>query len=124
MPWDRRRVRRTASTPAPRVWLPQPESFARYALDRQRGVAGSTYELYRTALRLRREHALGGGELTWVDGAAAGLLTAANGDLLIVANLGSEPAPLPEGAELLAASGDLTLDGRLPVDASAWLRIG
>ncbi len=38
------------------TWLPQPESFARYALDVQRGVEGSTYELYRAALRLRREH--------------------------------------------------------------------
>ncbi len=104
-------------------WLPQPESFARYALDVQRGVEGSTYELYRAGLRLRREHGLGTGELTWVDGAAPGLLTAANGDVLVIANLGSEPAALPEGAELLVASGELTLDGRLPVDTSAWLRI-
>ena len=45
-------------------------------------------------------------------GAAAGLLTAANGDVLVVANLGSAPAALPDGAELLVSSGELTLDGQ------------
>jgi alpha-glucosidase len=104
-------------------WLPQPESFARYALDQQREVDGSTYELYRTALRLRREHGLGAGELTWVDGAEPGVLTAANGDVLVLANLSEQPATLPEGAEVLVISGGLTPDGKLPTDTSAWLRV-
>ena len=47
--------------PTDASWLPQPAVWAEYALDRQRGVPGSTYELYRTALRLRREHGLGRG---------------------------------------------------------------
>ena len=34
-------------------------------MDQQDGVAGSTLELYRTLLALRREHRLGRGELTW-----------------------------------------------------------
>ena len=55
------RARRTASGRPTRSWLPQPAVWAEYALDRQRGVAGSTYELYRAALRLRREHRLGAG---------------------------------------------------------------
>jgi alpha-glucosidase len=105
------------------TWLPQPESFARYALDTQRGVAGSTYELYRSALRLRREHALGSGELAWLNGSGAGdLLSVVNGDVLVLANLGAEPAALPEAAELLVLSGDLSPDGRLPQDTTAWLR--
>ena len=53
--------------PSDASWLPQPAVWAEYALDRQRGVPGSTYELYRAALRLRREHRLGAGTLTWVD---------------------------------------------------------
>ena len=45
--------------PTDASWLPQPPLWAEYALDRQRGVSGSTYEMYRSALRLRREHGLG-----------------------------------------------------------------
>jgi len=32
--------------PTESSWLPQPDIWAQYALDRQHGVAGSTYELY------------------------------------------------------------------------------
>ena len=35
------------------TWLPQPEGFRAYAVDRQEGVPGSTLELYRHLLRLR-----------------------------------------------------------------------
>ena len=49
-------------SPTGRSWLPQPPEFAGYALDRQRGVPGSTYEMYRAALRLRRELGLGSGD--------------------------------------------------------------
>ena len=33
--------------PTDASWLPQPAVWAEYALDRQRGVPGSTYEMYR-----------------------------------------------------------------------------
>jgi alpha-glucosidase len=104
-------------------WLPQPESFAEYALDGQRGVEGSTYELYRRALRLRREHGLGTDELTWVESAGPDVIALAVGAVLVMANLGTEPAALPEALEVLVTSGDLAPDGRLPVDTSAWLRV-
>src|SRR5689334_20822326 len=42
-------------------WLPQPGTYGELAPDRQRGVEGSTLELYRAALRLRRERGLGRG---------------------------------------------------------------
>ena len=59
-----------------------------YALDRQRGVPGSTYELYRAALRLRRERGLGSGALAWVDGYGDDVVAFVNGRTLVVANLG------------------------------------
>ncbi len=48
--------RRYGFSPTGASWLPQPADFGALAADRQDGVAGSTLELYRTALRLRREH--------------------------------------------------------------------
>ena len=104
-------------------WLPQPESFARYALDVERGVDGSTYELYRTAIRTRREHGLGAGDLQWVEAAGPEVLAFANGDVLVIANLGAEPAPVPDSAELLVASGPLDRTGAVPTDTTVWLRV-
>ena len=110
-------------SPTGRSWLPQPESFARYAADRQRGVPGSTLELYRSMLRLRRELGLGAGRLEWDDGfgpdALAFRTTGASGRVLVVANLGPDPVALPAGAVVLA-SGDLD-GGAVPTDTTVWV---
>ncbi|MFJ5260775.1 glycoside hydrolase family 13 protein [Streptomyces sp. NPDC088387] len=101
-------------------WLPQPESFASYAVAAQDGVEGSTLELYRTALRLRRK--LSDAEsLTWVDGFAPGVLAFSRSDRWrCVANLSGTEVGLPAG-EVLLASGPLTSDGRLGPDTTVWL---
>lgn len=106
--------------PGERSWLPQPPSWDRYALARQRGVPGSTYELYRAALRLRREHSLGTGTLEWLDGTGTDALRFRNGNVLVVTNLGTEPVELPADAPVLLASGDLDDDGRVLTDTTVW----
>jgi alpha-glucosidase len=104
-------------------WLPQPDAWRELALDRQRGVAGSTYETYRTALAARRERRLGEGGLTWVEGYPDDVLAFRNGDVLVLANTGSTPVPLPDGVELLVASEPLAQDaGELPADVTVWVR--
>jgi alpha-glucosidase len=108
-------------SPAGRSWLPQPDSWAGLAADRQRGVPGSTYEMYRAALRARREHRLGTGTLEWLPGYADGdVLAFGTGDVLVLANLGADPVPLPPGASPLLASGELDADGRVPTDVTVW----
>ncbi|SCG37693.1 alpha-glucosidase [Micromonospora echinaurantiaca] len=107
--------------PTDASWLPQPPTWAEYALDRQRGVTGSTYELYRSALRLRRAHGLGRGPLTWL---ASGdeVLSFRTGELTVLTNFGAAPVPLPAGGELLLASAPLTEDGAVPTDVTVWVR--
>jgi alpha-glucosidase len=107
--------------PADASWLPQPASWAEYALDRQRDVPGSTYELYRSALRLRAEHRLGEGSLEWLD-VDPEVLAFRNGDVLVLTNFGTSPAELPAGAEVLLTSEPLTGDGRVPQDVTVWAR--
>ncbi|PZF91672.1 glycoside hydrolase family 13 protein [Micromonospora deserti] len=102
-------------------WLPQPPLWAEYALDRQRGVPGSTYELYRTALRLRREHGLGRGTLQWRESGDE-VLSFRNGGLTVLTNFGDAAVPVPAGAEVVAASATLTDDGRVPTDVTVWVR--
>ncbi|MFF1280067.1 glycoside hydrolase family 13 protein [Streptomyces sp. NPDC058299] len=102
------------------AWLPQPESFAAYAVEAQAGTEGSTLELYRTALRLRRK-LLEGETLTWTPEAPAGVLDFTRGDAWrCVTNLGAGPVPLPPG-EVLLSSAPLPVGGGLPPDTTVWL---
>ncbi|MFD5594946.1 alpha-amylase family glycosyl hydrolase [Streptomyces griseorubiginosus] len=104
------------------AWLPQPEWFAEYAVEAQDGTEGSTLELYRTALRLRRK-LLQGEDLTWTDTASAGVLDFVRHEgWRCVTNLGETAVPLPEG-EVLLASGP-PADGLLGPDTTVWLGQG
>lgn len=113
-----------------RLWLPQPASYAALAVDVQRGVEGSTLELYRRLLRLRRVVALGRASLAWLEGYGPDVVAlrseSARGPVAILTNLGAQPVGLPEG-ELLVASGPLDAgqpgSPRLPVDTTAWVAL-
>jgi alpha-glucosidase len=112
--------------PAHGAWLPQPAVYGDYAVDQQEGVEGSTLELYRTLLRVRRDLSLGAGSLAFAEGYGTAVVAFVNGSsddhrLLVVANLGSQPVALPEGAEVVVSSGPL--DGDLvPADTAVWAR--
>ena len=89
-------------------------------------MAGSTYELYRALLRIRRERRLGGGGLWFVEGYGAGVLafrvaTPGRAGVLVLANLGDAPVPLPDRPILVGTADGGPKDGVLPVDATVWL---
>lgn len=106
-------------------WLPQPESYSRYAADQQVGVAGSAFELYRSMLALRAERELGRGRLEWApqNDPAQGVLSYTNGELQVVANMGTEPVVIPDHLEIVQASSvdAVTSQGLLAPDAALWL---
>ena len=107
--------------PSSASWLPQPPEWAEFALDRQRGVPGSTYELYRAALRLRREYGLGRAAAEWID-TPDDVLALRCGGVLVLTNYGSTPVDLPDRATVLLSSGPLDADGRVPQDVTVWAR--
>ncbi len=79
--------------------------------------------LYRNALRLRRsEEALGDGDLTWLDLGPGVLAFTRSPGFACVVNLSSAPIPLPEHDSVLLTSAPL-VDGDLPSDTAAWLRL-
>ena len=102
------------------AWLPQPAGFAAYAVEAQSGVAGSTLELYRTTLRLRRK-LLDGESLIWSTDSPEDVLDFSRCEAWrCVANLGAAAVPMPPG-EVLLSSGPLPGDGGLPPDTTVWL---
>ena len=106
-------------SPTGRTWLPQPDSYASLAADRQIGVPGSTWSMYHDALRLRREFGLGTGELTWVETDEQHVVAFDNAAVRVLVNVAGAPIPLPDGEVLLAST---ELSGELPTDAAVWLR--
>jgi alpha-glucosidase len=110
--------------PSSQSWLPQPAVYGDYAVDQQDGVDGSTLELYRTLLQVRRARSLGTGGLQSVDGFGddvVALLNTGQGEqTLVLANLGGEPVALPDGATVLVSSGPLTATGGIPTDTTVW----
>jgi alpha-glucosidase len=103
-------------------WLPQPADWGRYSVQSQLTDEHSILNLYRAALRLRRDHpALGPGELRWLGPDDGGLLCfAREPGFILAANLGAAPVPLPAHREVLLTSGPVT-GGSLPPDTAAWL---
>jgi alpha-glucosidase len=112
--------------PSDQSWLPQPASYAALAVDRQVGDPGSTLELYRALLSIRRGRGLGGGSLSWLGGYPEQVVALVNepaeGErVLVITNLGADSVSLPHGAQTLVTSGPLTPGGLLPTDTTVWL---
>jgi alpha-glucosidase len=116
-------------------WLPAPATWQSLSVAAQTGEPGSTLELYREALRIRRIHpALAGGRdgadgLTWLE-SEPGVLAFARGGtngsaaLVCVVNLSGAPVfASGYGKPIIANEAAIEHDGKhlLPVDAAAWL---
>lgn len=105
-----------------RTWLPQPDDWAKYTVSAQEGDPASMLELYRSALRIRREHpALGDGTLRWLELPSGALGFTRDPGFVCVVNYTAEPVALPPHADVLLASDTFT-DG-LPGDTAVWLDV-
>ncbi|MEE6295144.1 hypothetical protein [Georgenia wangjunii] len=109
--------------------LAEREAEADAARAAQRGVTGSTYEMFRAALRLRADYRLGTAPLAWVHGlpAAAEPQTVAflSGEVLVLCNFGAATLRLPAGSDILHTSAELLTadDGSflVPPETTVWI---
>ncbi|WP_368497491.1 alpha-amylase family glycosyl hydrolase [Herbiconiux sp. A18JL235] len=109
-------------------WLPTPESWGQFAVEVQEGDDRSALALFRRAARAR-EVLVGeglmraGAPLAWGagDGSAPGRVIAEHGGFAVVLAMGERPVVLPAG-ELVLSSEPL-VEGLLPADAAAWVRV-
>ncbi|MBB6121983.1 glycoside hydrolase family 13 protein [Nocardiopsis algeriensis] len=108
-------------------WLPMPEEWKTYTRESQRGVEGSTLELYTRALGLRRElDALGDGSMAWLDAPEDVLHFEREPGVRVLVNLGEEPVDVPATGELLLSSSPVEAPRNgsmsLPAETAVWLR--
>ncbi|MFE1754225.1 glycoside hydrolase family 13 protein [Streptomyces anandii] len=104
-------------------WLPQPADWSERSVAAQSGDETSMLELYRRALRLRREHpALGDGALTWRDAPEGVLCFGREPGLVCVVNLSDKLYRLPGHSSVLLSSGSVK-DGLLAPDEAVWLSV-
>ena len=99
--------------------LPQPSWFAEYAVAAEDGVEGSTLELYRAAINLRKS--LQSAEtLNWVHSIHRNVVHFTRpGGWHCVTNFGKKAIALPSGTVRL--SSQPLVDGKLPANSTAWI---
>ncbi|WP_116951765.1 glycoside hydrolase family 13 protein [Jiangella endophytica] len=100
-------------------WLPQPDWFARYTVERQLDLGDSMLQLYRAAIALRhRIPAMSSQRLRWIS-AEPGVLCFTRGDgFVCMVNCSSQPVRAPMGSLLIAS--DPETGEKVPADGAAW----
>ena len=121
IPWEANKSAFGFST-AGDTWLPQPAAYANYSRDVQVGVPGSTLELYKRLLKLRKQFALGHGTFTWHDATTATALGFVNSGVLVLANFGVQSIKIPAGEVLVSSQTDLA-SGELDQDQVVWIKL-
>jgi alpha-glucosidase len=101
-------------------WLPMPAEWKDLTVEAQTGKRGSTLELYRKALKVRRTFAATAPREVEILDRAKTVLAFRRGPLTVVLNAGRRPVSLPKG-KVLVNSGRL-VDGKLPPDTAVWIR--
>jgi alpha-glucosidase len=99
-------------------WLPQPEGWGRLSSEAQAGTDGSMLELYRAAIRLRRELMADDETLEWLDLGPDVLAFRRGSGVVVTVNFGPRVLVVP-GSRVVLASGDL-VDGLVPSDTTVW----
>ncbi len=99
--------------------LPQPAWYGKFAVEAQDSVSGSTLELYRSALKLRKE-LMAGEKLTWADSEPGTLCFEREDGWISFTNFIGEEVDSPEGDVLLASTA--ISRGKVPANSTVWLK--
>ncbi len=124
LPWVSKANESNGFSSTGESWLPQPSSYARYARDLQDGVAGSTLEVYKRVLKVRKQFNLGAGNFKWApEFMDETTLAYINNGVLVLANFAGDPVVIPAGEILATTQADLTVEGELEHDQTVWIKL-
>ena len=108
LPWEQGVGAANGFNESGKSWLPQPPSYSSLSRDQQEGVATSPLELYKNAIKLRKELNLGYGTFEWANEfCTADVLAFRNGSVLVIHNFGTAKTEPPAG-KVLISSGQTT----------------
>ena len=97
--------------------LPQPSWYGDFSVEVQEVDPGSTLNLYRKAIALRKEFE-NSEELSWID-SPEGTTVFRRGKWIVATNFSDKPVELPVGEVILSSSGD---ESQLAPNSTVWLR--
>ena len=121
LPWESGAGAANGFNSTGKAWIPQPEIYAEYSRDLQEGVEGSTLEMYKHALRIRKELGLGHGSFDWVpEFTNSTCLGYRNGSVLVIHNFGSEAIALPAGDVIASSRNGVSVS--VEPDQTVWLQ--
>jgi alpha-glucosidase len=100
-------------------WLPQPDAWTGYAADAQDAEPSSTLNLYRAALRLRRQLLTTTDPFEWVD-SPPDTLAFRRGRFECWLNTGDQPVSLPAGHVALRSTPGAD-PWKLPANSAVWM---
>lgn len=112
----------TGSAAAP-AWLPQPDWFARFMVERQDADPNSPLALYRQLVKCRRGFFPAGAPLVFLDSIAEDTISFRRGAGICVVNFGTEPVRLPTDWKITRALvSDQSFEGdtHVPSNSAAW----
>ncbi|WP_326640966.1 glycoside hydrolase family 13 protein [Streptosporangium sp. NBC_01755] len=106
------------------TWLPMPSSWGPLSVESQLEDPASTLNLYRDALRIRREWtAFGDTPLAWLDSPEGTLTFTRDAGFTCTVNLTGDPVELPAPGRVLLASAEPVVQGGvacLAPDSAVW----
>ncbi|CAB4618870.1 unannotated protein [freshwater metagenome] len=124
LPWEAGASASNGFSSTGESWLPQPSVYKSYARDTQRGVPGSTLELYKRLLKVRKDLGLGAGDFRWASELTDDeSLAFVNKGVAVIANFGAKPVQLPAGEVLVTTQHDLTAEHELEQDQVVWIKL-
>jgi alpha-glucosidase len=124
LPWEAGANDSNGFSTTGKSWLPQPDSYRRYARSAQEGVVGSTLELYKRLLKERKQFDMGNGEFRWaLEFMDESTLAYINNGILVLSNFNGDPVFIPAGEILATTQHDLTIEGELEHDNTVWIKL-
>lgn len=124
LPWESGANEANGFSATGKSWLPQPESYRRYARSAQEGIAGSTLELYKRLIKERKAFDMGNGEFRWApEFMDESTLAYINNGVLVLSNFAGDPVVIPAGEILVTTQHDLSIEGELEHDQTVWIKL-
>jgi alpha-glucosidase len=124
LPWEAGAGKSFGFNKTGESWLPAPASYKKYSRDVQEGVEGSTLELYKKLIAMRKHYSLGSGEFRFApEYENETSLAYLNNQVLVISNFGPAAVSIPWGEILASSQVGLTSEGHLEANQTVWIKL-